>query len=55
MEQGFPLTVKKYMQNMLIPVNSAKMDADRPLLFVSRNTNGKHAAPIMDGRMINME
>ena len=36
-------------------VKSAKIDADRPLLFVSRNTNGKQAAPIMDGRMINME
>ena len=43
------------MQNILIPVNKAKIDAERPLLFVSRNTKGKQAAPIMDGMIIHIE
>lgn len=48
-------TVKKYIQNILIPVNSAKIEAERPLLFVSLNTSGKQAAPIIEGIMIKSE
>ncbi len=37
---------------MLIPVSSANMEAERPLLFVSLNTSGKQATPMMEGIMI---
>ena len=40
---------------MLTPVSNAKMDADRPLLFVSRNKTGKQAAPTIDGRIMQRE
>ena len=40
---------------MLTPVKNAKMEAERPLLFVSLNTNGKQAAPMTEGMMINRE
>ena len=52
---GDSVALKKYIQNMLIPVNKANIEAERPLLFVSRNTIGKQAAPIIDGIMIKRE
>lgn len=47
--------LKKYSAIMQMPVSSANMEADRPLLPVSLNSGGKQAAPTIEGMMMHRE